>query len=210
RVRYTPVSSHPGLGWSGLDLFAGGASTITIQNSTIVHNSGTVGNGALYLRSYYTMLDNSTVAYNSSPTGVSAVAVLPGNAGSTFDMHSTLIASNSAGSGRNDLFVNAGSPFTGTSSNNFVRDPGSGVPAGTIVGQCPRLHQVYSDGFGWAFFMQRPSSKSPAIDAGSNPNGHTYDQSHARPRVSGPAADIGAYEVDQTDIVFNNDFEGCP
>jgi hypothetical protein len=30
------------------------------------------------------------------------------------------------------------------------------------------------------------------------------------PRVSGPSADIGAYEVQKTDIVFNAEFEtGC-
>jgi hypothetical protein len=221
-VRGTTVDYNSGVGYSGLDLFAGGATTITIENSTIVHNTGTVGPGALYLRSYHTTLDNTTVAYNSSGSGSSAVNVGGGNAGSTFDMHSTLIASNASGSGRNDLFVSSSSPFTASSNHDFVRDPGSGVPSGTIVGACPLLRQVYFAGYPWAFFMQRPASKSPVIDAGSNPDDLTADQrggsvsattparaSGPGPNNASPIPDIGAYEVDQDDVIYNSSFEGC-
>ena len=59
--------------------------------------------------------------------------------------------------------------------------------------------------------------KSPAIDAGDNPLGLTTDQRggdipqpFAPLRVSGVAADIGAYEVDQSDFIFDSGFEGCP
>ena len=131
------------------------------------------------------------------------------------------IASNASGAGRNDLFVDSSAPFTVTSSNNFVRDPGSGVPTGTIVGECPHLRQIYST-TGWAFFMQRPNSKSLVIDAGSNPLNLTSDQrgdavgATSPPRASGPGPnnpspvpDIGAWEVDQDDSIFNDNYETC-
>jgi len=220
-VRGTTVSFNSGFGWSGLDLYPGGASTITIRNSTIVHNTGSNSTGALYLKAYTTTLDNSTVAYNTSASGSSAAFVTGGNAGSTFDMNSTLFASNASGAGRNDLFVDSSAPFTVTSSNNFVRDPGSGVPTGTIVGECPHLRQIYST-TGWAFFMQRPNSKSLVIDAGSNPLNLTSDQrgdavgATSPPRASGPGPnnpspvpDIGAWEVDQDDSIFNDNYETC-
>jgi hypothetical protein len=61
-------------------------------------------------------------------------------------------------------------------------------------------------------------SKSPAIDQGANPKNGNEDQRglptdtmpYPYPRVSGSAADIGAYEVNKTDEVFSADFEGCP
>jgi hypothetical protein len=68
-------------------------------------------------------------------------------------------------------------------------------------------------------------SGSPAIDQGSenplNPNTNSpygFDQRGAGlangsvdyPRVSGSQADIGAYEVQVADVVFNAGFDGCP
>ena len=214
-IHGTTIAQGSGQGYSGLDLFPGGNSTVAIYNSTLWHNSGTTGPGAAYLKAYHVTMDNTTVAYNTSPTGVSAVQVVPGNAGSTFDMHSTLIASNAAGSGRSDLFVGPGMSFSASSGHDLVRDPGSGVPTGTITGTCANLRFVYHDGAAWAYFLQRPSSKSAVIDAGSNPDGLNADQRGGSPsatspaRVSGIAADIGSYEVQQNDIVFNGDFDGC-
>ena len=58
--------------------------------------------------------------------------------------------------------------------------------------------------------------KNPAIDAGSNQLVLGSDQrggsvtATSPPRVSGSKADIGAYEVDQNDIIFDHEFEGCP
>jgi hypothetical protein len=61
-------------------------------------------------------------------------------------------------------------------------------------------------------------SHSPAIDAGNNTTGTPlqYDQrglGYAResgPMGSTPVADIGAYEVQQDDVIFNSGFDGCP
>jgi hypothetical protein len=61
-----------------------------------------------------------------------------------------------------------------------------------------------------------PVGKNPAIDAGSNRKSLGSDQrgggllATTPARVSGSAADIGAYEVQQDDIVFDTEFETCP
>lgn len=63
-----------------------------------------------------------------------------------------------------------------------------------------------------------------AIDAGVNNLGLAYDQRGgpqpvpstipppplAYDRHSGSRTDIGAFEVQQTDTIFNTGFEGCP
>jgi len=59
---------------------------------------------------------------------------------------------------------------------------------------------------------------SAAIDFGSNPKSYLEDQRGVQadtppflyPRESKGVADIGAYEVNQDEIVFGANFEGCP
>jgi len=61
-------------------------------------------------------------------------------------------------------------------------------------------------------------SGSIAIDHGNNAKNLKEDQRGVLadampfkyPLPSGTAADIGAYEVTQADIVFNGGFDGCP
>ena len=83
-------------------------------------------------------------------------------------------------------------------------------------GTCPLLGHARNNGGNT--YTAAPQSGSPVIDAGNNTanDPHTgapalYDQRGIGfPRVSGPSADIGAHEVQKTDIVFNSEFEnGC-
>jgi hypothetical protein len=54
-------------------------------------------------------------------------------------------------------------------------------------------------------------STSPAIDHGNNIHSAGSDQrGYARVSPLNGIADIGAYEVQQDDIVFNAGFDGCP
>jgi len=56
------------------------------------------------------------------------------------------------------------------------------------------------------------ASNSIAIDAGSNPKGYSTDQrgnATLYPRLSGAGTDVGAYEVNQADIIFVTGIEGC-
>ncbi len=108
-----------------------------------------------------------------------------------------------------------------TGDHNLIRTPGTGVPADTITGKCPLL---YPSQF---LFLNKQSQtvmrhevKSPATNAGSNPLNLGADQrggvanATSPPRVSGPpgttpVADIGSYEINQADELFDNRFEGC-
>jgi hypothetical protein len=99
----------------------------------------------------------------------------------------------------------------------------NGLPPDTIKGSCPLLGPLKNNG--GTTKTHALSSGSPAIDVGNNTGRENYDQRSGPtpapnplpgppmgyPRVSGMAADIGAYEVQQGDIIFNNSFEngGC-
>jgi len=221
------IGSNGGQGYSGVDHWAGGATAVTIENSTISGNT-TIGgaNAAGYIRAYTTKVDNSTIVYNQGHGTVASAAGLyvgAGNAGSTIELASTLMSGNTNDSGNDDLFVAGGVggvTFTGSSSKNLIKNPGGGVPGDTIVGQCPLLHPIAFGGM-WQF-VYRPTMSSPAIDAGANPLNLTSDErgnaylATFPPRASGPGPanptpvpDIGAYEVNQDDIIFDSIFETC-
>jgi len=81
-------------------------------------------------------------------------------------------------------------------------------PPHALSSACPLLGPLRNNGGPtWTHALL---SHSPGIDQGSNPmifggdqRGPTYT------RVSGSAADIGAYEVNQADVIFNSGFDGC-
>jgi hypothetical protein len=224
-VRGSVFWNNGGFGWTTVDAYAGGSTTITIENSTVTGNTASNSSAAMYLLANSVTVDNTTVAYNTSASGSPAVIILGSGTSPTVEMHSTLMASNPSGAGRNDVQL-SGTTFSGTSSNNFIRDPGSGVPGDTIVGQCPFLHamkQDFSEGGGyWGRWVMRPAIKSAEVDAGSNPLNLATDQrggsvfASTPPRASGPGPnnaspipDIGAYEIDQNDIIFDSEFDTC-
>ncbi len=156
------------------------------------------------------------------------------------NLHSTLIANNVFVQAyptppiANDLGVTN----TGTNAVTFTTDAQQGnfnlvhaldsslsagsLPPDTMIGACPLLGPLRNDG---GETKTHPLySGSPAIDAGVNNLGLAYDQRGgpqpvpsqipppplAYDRHSGVATDIGAYEVQQTDVVFNGGFDGCP
>jgi hypothetical protein len=209
---------------SAIGMFTGGgSSTAKIVNSTISGNQvGSSGKYAVFVSANSTKFYNSTIAYNTG--GHAAGVVLTGASGSTAGLYSTLMSSNSYTNGtQNDFSKNLNVTFTG-SSNNLIRNPTSIVPTGTLTGAtaCPHLHKLAVNGGPTATHRLggalKGANKNPAIDTGSNPKSLGSDQrggalSQTTPaRASGnPAlADIGAYEVQQDDIVFDSEFEGCP
>jgi hypothetical protein len=209
---------------SAVGMFTGGtSSTATIVNSTISGNTvGSSGKYAVFISAHSTNFYNSTIAYNTG--GTAAGTVLTGASGSTAGLYSTLMSSNSYSNGtQNDFSKNVNVTFTANSSNNLIRHPGSIVPTGTLSGAsaCPLLHKL-ATGKGEITATHRPggalrgATRNPAIDAGSNAKSLGSDQrggalSMTTPaRVSGIATDIGAYEVQQNDILFDSEFETCP
>lgn len=90
-----------------------------------------------------------------------------------------------------------------------IADPFLALPASTTTqGTCPLLGPLRDNG--GPTKTHALMSHSPAIDTG-NTSGDglsPFDQ-RGLARVSGAAADIGAYEAQQNDVIFNNGHEGC-
>jgi hypothetical protein len=98
-----------------------------------------------------------------------------------------------------------------TADNNLVHITGSEMPPDTLLGTQavallgPLRHN------GGPTLTHALASNSPAIDAGNDLEALGYDQRGAPfGRVSGNAADIGAYEYDRNDVIFVSGLEGSP
>lgn len=187
------------------------ASNITITDSTISGNvakTGIVGGALIY--SMNTKIDNTTIAFNtaalSNLTNAVGLAVTGPSTGATLQLESTLISNNSYGVVADDLGVQ--NSITVSGHNNLIRASSADLPGDTIIGKCPLLGPLRNNG--GVTLTHSLLSHSPAIDAGNSTYVSDFDQRgspHAR--VSGSSADIGAYEVDQADTIFDANFDGC-
>ena len=209
----------------------GSLQTATISNSTIAYNYAHYVVGGLYANAGQFSLNNSTIVLNqagqytysfNAHTYYAAPGVSIYSIGGTVFLQSNIIANNTANGTQEDLSVGISTGLTGDASNNLVRAYKSDVtlPGGQgnlPKGTCPLLGHARNNGGGTYTFA--PQSGSPVIDAGNNNanDPHTgvpalYDQrGPGYPRVSNGIADVGAHEVQKTDIVFYTEFEtGCP
>jgi hypothetical protein len=200
---------------------ASSAHVATIANSTVSDNRAVYGYiGGIAAIAESVNVYNSTIAFNTAAsTGAGTRAAgLHIYAGSpAAKLESTIVSNNLYGSLQraNDLTAPG---VTITGANNLVYASGATLPkAGLIQGKCPLLGPLRDNGGPTP--TRALFSHSPAIDAGDNTAfGFHEDQRAAQfdgapypyPRVSGAAADIGAYEVQRGDIVFNAGFDGCP
>ncbi|GAA0723285.1 choice-of-anchor Q domain-containing protein [Dokdonella soli] len=200
---------------------------LEITDSTISGNvasgssgafSGVVGGVISYVP---TTVQNSTIAFNtavgtSTPgghyaPGLALSANTQSPASIAVNLQSSILSNNTYGTSEADFSIaqKPGHTFTITSANSLVRASIGPQPAPTVSTACPLLGPLRDNG--GLTQTHALMSRSPAIDAGNNAAGLTGDQRGAAfPRVSGAAADIGAYEVQQADIIFNNGFDGCP
>jgi len=200
---------------------------LKIVNSTISGNSSSGVSGGVYSNAGTTKLYNSTFAFNSA--GIAAPGVQLGTFGSAMaaTLKSNLFIYNTVGLsaddfnvvGPNALTINGGN--LATAAKNLVGAtsfPTSSLPNDTLIGVCPRLGKLKDNG--GLTYTHALFSGSPAIDNGNDSYGALYDQ-RGKASVNGDAdytrfsglgaiADIGAYEVQQNDIIFNANFEGCP
>jgi len=206
------------------------AAQVDVIDSTISGNSSSTYVGGLYSNAAKTYLWSSTVAFNTAAKGKNGASTKyysPGFAtSSTFgsmyiSLISSLLSNNTYGTTEKDLttvdgFIGTNMTTFNTSAPNVVRQPKVGglgnLPAGTITGLCPLLGQLRNNG--GPTKTHALLSRSIAIDAGSNPFAvDNFDQRgspYLRPDSVSGLSDIGAYEVQQDDIVFNGGFDGCP
>jgi hypothetical protein len=189
---------------------------LNVLNSTISGNVAAGFVGGMY-SSDQTSVVNSTIAFNTAGAGSpsSGVYRAPGlhiNYTGPFQatLASSLIANNTYGvAAKENDFSLAGTPLSDASVNNLIRLTTATLPSTNLENACPLLGPLRNNG--GPTLTHALLSHSPGIDAGNNNNGFEYDQrgpSYAR--VSGSATDVGAYEVQQGDIVFDASFDGCP
>jgi hypothetical protein len=209
--------------------------TATITNSTISGNFASSVTGGLYANFGTVKINNSTIAFNSArydniPPYYYSYYSAPGVAlgaryGSiVLNMQSTLISNNTVGSVEDDLSIIGVSAqntitFDPASANNLIRVVDnysqSILPGGTIMASCPLLGPLRDNG--GVTKTHALLSTSPAIDGGNNTTTLNEDQRGVLndtspfpyPRQSGSTPDIGAYEVQQDDIIFNSGWDGC-
>ncbi len=124
-------------------------------------------------------------------------------------LRSSIIANNVGGGASDDLSLN-GPGQTIIGAGNLIMSSNAVVPPDTISSD-PMLGALTDNGGPTFNLALMPGS--PAIDAGNNLAGSTYDQRGSRfERVIGSAADIGAYEVQQPqspEEIFIDGFDGA-
>ena len=204
--------------------FAGGigvvnpylGSSVLLHQTTISGNTATAAVAGMYINAGSIDLQASTVAFNiahDSFQGVayyaSGLSIGSSRSPATLSMNNMLISNNAY-----DLAIESDfgalplQTVTVSGSNNFVRESLSSVPSGTISGACPWLGPLRDNG--GPTKTHALLSRSPAIDSGKNVSTLKYDQRLVTfDRVSGASEDIGAYEVQQGDIIFNDSFNPC-
>jgi hypothetical protein len=209
--------------------FGSASNSVFLGASTVSGNTSEVYAGGIYSNAGSMSLWSSTVAFNTSVSGhKGSKYYAPGLATSAFfssvyiELRNSLISNNTYGSLESDLSLyNNGSNTTTFNSGpayNLVRVPTtptvtSNLPSDTIKFTCPLLGPLRDNG--GLTHTHALNSGSVAIDSGTNPFGFlfSYDQRGApylRPDVKSGISDIGAYEVQQDDIVFTSGVDGCP
>lgn len=211
-------AARSGAGGARLKSFSASPPTATITNSTISGNRAVTGaTGGVYSNSPITV-SNSTIAFNIAGTGsrASGLDIRAQYASITATLNSALLSNNSYGTTptESDFSASAAGAFSiGVSgANNLIVTRTGSVPANGLVTSCALLGPLRNNG--GTTWTHQLLSGSPAIDVGndtSTATGPHYDQrGSGYPRSDGTVPDIGAYELRQSDAVFNNGFDGCP
>lgn len=197
----------------GLDIHVpdDGASNFSVLESTVSGNSASGFVGGMRSSGAVFVFD-STIAFNQATsvlrsTGDYNAAGMHIDGSSPIELSSNIIANNFYGaSAAGADFSTAKNRPLAALGHNLVQVPLSPVPADTIVHVCPMLAALADNG-GWTP-THRLRSRSPAIDHGFADVAESSDQ-RGFPRPSGTAPDIGAFEVQVGDELFDSGFDGC-
>lgn len=199
-----------------------------MRNSTVSGNFSANMAGGIYVNAATTKIYNSTIAFNTATNSAPGVRLSAVSGPLDVTLQSTLMSNNLYTNApiENDL-ATAGATITFNSApaNNLINATAvSGLPSDTLFSTCPLLGPLRSNG--GPTKTHALLSSSPALDAGNNVSidpltqlpyandqrGSAADNGEGERdylRVSGISADIGAYEVQQNDVVFNAGFDGC-
>lgn len=222
-IRYSTISGNfAGKGIGGF--FVNGGYEAKFVDSTISGNAapyGVIGGGAISNTSNVYFY-NSTLAFNTAASATYGTTVYAAGlvvkgvsvgSGKTVPviMSSTIMSNNTYGvpGAGYDFSISSGQgPVSVSGSKNLVLHSSASLP-GDTKHVCPLLGPLRDNG--GPTFTHALLSHSPAIDngfssfAGNDQRGPGY----ARESPSG-LTDIGSYELQQKDIVFDAGFDGCP
>jgi hypothetical protein len=222
-IRYSTISGNfAGKGIGGF-LINGGYEAKFVD-STISGNAapyGVIGGGAISNTSNVYFY-NSTLAFNTAATATYGSAVYAAGlvvkgvsvgSGKTVPviMSSTIMSNNTygaPGAGYDFSISTTQGPVSVTGSKNLVLHSSASLPGDTRHA-CPLLGPLRDNG--GTTLTHALLSHSPAIDNGFSSFAGNDQRGDGFMRESPTGhPDIGAYEVQQNDIVFNAGFEGCP
>ena len=220
-IRHSTISGNSAaVAFGGVYAFsqAPAALSLTMDNSTLSGNTADNRIGALYTNFGHVNLHDTTIAFNSANSaGQTAGVQLMGP--STALLQNTLMSNNSVGAVDTDLTTSPNVTFSAASSTNLIRATAvANLPAGsTTFGLCPHLGPLRFNGGPTP--THAPQSHSPAIDhggpttyaskTGNDQRGSGYSRVLGPIGDPNPVADIGAYEVQQGDVVFDTGFDAC-
>jgi len=232
-ISASTISGNVSAAVAGVDVAAHGASgsIFQISNSTVSGNHAVDDwIGGLRVDTKAAKFYNSTIAFNAAKFGgpnASTGVFFDGDWGPiAVSLESTLVSNNLVDGSATESGLSEFPSGTATvnggllvaPANNLIRGAtiANGLPTDTKT-DCPLLGRLRDNG--GLTRTHALLSKSPAIDSGNDFALVSYDQRGAAlingaldyVRTSGGSnTDIGAYEVQQADVVFNTDFEGCP
>jgi hypothetical protein len=223
-ISSSTISGNSAAYTGGLHFEAFQSVNVTIQNSTISGNRAANSVGGAF-SNLPTIVRNSTIAFNTAGRGDSnGNFAAPGLDldSSTSNVYLTLESSILSNNTYSNLSATIDSDISATSLNGTVVVTGShnlvlassvGFASGIVtVTGCPLLGPLRDNG--GPTQTHALLSHSAAVDQGTNSQHFTYDQRGSPyERADGVAinfADIGAYEVQSEDVVFNSSFESCP
>ncbi len=232
------ISGNTGKWGGGLyvqDNLNSATDTFVLQNSTVSGNLGLNRVGGVQTNAGTIHVYNSTVAFNTAGSAIGygnrhyspgfTISDLGANFSNPADptfkvvtLQSSIFSNNSYANPVTTLDDIGVAKFTSNSVNSTPTSGAKnlafattiiGLPNTLTTGVCPQLEPLRNNG--GPTQTHALSRGSPAIDAGntSATGLGIYDQ-RGQPRVSGVAADVGAYEVQQGDVVFSDGFESPP
>jgi hypothetical protein len=172
----------------------------TIENSTLANNHANDSSGAIGVANGFGFIYNSTIAGNSA-NFVGGI----NSQDTQLTFESTIVANNTDSTSTNDLNRTGGSGFVKANfslfseafvpADNVINGAGS---AANLVGVDPLLGALAGNGGPTPTLL--PGAASPAIGAGVNLQGYTFDQRgtgflrNAGPNGTPGAVDIGAVQ----------------
>ena len=226
-VNASTISNNTADTVAGLDIKVfqvySATSALTIKNSTISGNTATTTADGLYTTAGlfttagFVTISNSTIAFNTvqGTSGAAGVELSHYSTSDSVTLQSTIISGNFAGAYERDFASIAGATATFVTGTNNLVGQSFGYPAVATSSACPLLGPLRDNG--GLTLTHALLSGSPAIDTGNNTaSSLNYDQRGSAatngtldyPRMSG-TTDIGAYEVQKAEVVFDAGFDGC-